>query len=158
MKQRLNWMVAGLVACCLVSAGCSSGKTTPKAFIVTGTVNYQGKPVEGASVTFTPVTESPETRPANGKTDAEGKFTLKTYYDPQTELNGAIPGDYNITVSKKENGGVSQQEMMAMMQAGKPVPQPKEVLPAKYLMPQQSGLKRTVKQGEKNDFPLDLTD
>jgi len=143
---------------CLAGSGCSSGSAIPKAFIVTGTVNYQGKPVDGAEVTFTPVTESKDTRAASGKTGADGKFTLKTYYDPQHELTGAIPGEYAVTVTKKDSSGPSQAEMMEMMKAGKPVPAPKDALPAKYATPQQSGLQRSVKAGEKNDFPLDLTD
>ncbi len=155
---RLMLAFASLVGSCLLATGCSSDKAPPKVTIVTGTLTYQGKNVEGADVSFTPVKETPTSRSANGKSDAQGKFALKTYLDPQHELNGAIPGDYLVTVTKKEGASASPDELLKLMKAGKPIPAPKDLLPAKYGLPQQSGFKRTVVQGEKNDFQLDMVD
>ncbi len=156
--SRLMMAFASLVGCCVLASGCSKGNAPPKVFIVTGTVTYQGKAVEGVDVTFTPTPEGPDKRSANGKTDAQGKFELKTYLDPQHELKGAIPGDYQITFTKKEGAGASPEELLKLMNAGKPIPAPKDLLPAKFGLPQQSGFKRTVVAAEKNDFQLDLTD
>lgn len=148
---------ASLVCICWFLAGCSSGKSAPKAYPVTGEVTYQGKPVQDADVTFSPATETPESRAASDKTDADGKYSLKTYYDPQHQLSGALPGEYKITVTKKE-AGADQAKLMELMKAGKPVPIPKDLLPAKYAVPMTSGLNRTVAADNNNQFKIDLTD
>lgn len=156
--SRLVLALASLASVCLLGVGCSSsGKGVPTASAVTGEVTYQGKAVEGADVTFTPATEKPETRAASGKTDATGKYSLKTYYDPQHELAGALPGEYKVTVTKKESGA-SQAQLMELMKSGKVVPIPKDLLPAKYGAPMTSGLIYTVSSSEKNAFKIELAD
>lgn len=152
MRPAWLGMLLGLLVTCW---GCG-GDGIPKAYPVSGVVTYQGKPVEGAEVTFSPAVEDPKARAAGGKTDAQGKFTLKTYYDPTHELGGAILGDYLVTITKKE-AGASQEEMMKAMQSGKPVPMPKDLLPAKYALPQQSGLKQTV-SASTPECKFELTD
>lgn len=158
IMPRLTLAFAVVLSSCLLPLGCSKGGAPPKVTIVTGGVKYQGKAVDGADVTFSPVVESQDSRAATGKTDAQGQFALKCYINPQTELNGAIPGDYKITVVKKEGTAASHDELMKLMQSGKPIPQPKDLLPAKYATTKDSGLRRTVLKGEKNDFQLELTD
>lgn len=156
--SRLILAFASLASVCLLVVGCSSsGKGVPKASPVTGEVTYQGKAVEGADVTFSPATEKPESRAASGKTDAAGKYSLKTYYDPQHELTGALPGEYKVTVIKKQ-AGTDQAAMMEAMKTGKPIPIPKDLLPAKYAVPTTSGLIYTVLSNEKNELKIELTD
>src|SRR5262245_14538073 len=60
---------------------------------VEGVVTLDGKPVEGAVVTFVP-TDDKGTTPV-GQTDSSGKFTLTTNGKP-----GAKSGDYKVTVTK----------------------------------------------------------
>jgi len=75
-------------------AGC--GGSSLKTYRVEGTVTHNGSPVEGASVTFTPADTSGST--AGGRTDAAGKYTLMTSFG----ANGAEPGTYTVTISKRE--------------------------------------------------------
>ena len=73
--------------------GC--GDSNPPTYKVTGVVTLEGKPVEGATVTFTPSGGS-EQKPAVGTSGADGKYSLTTF----TGGDGALPGSYKVTVSK----------------------------------------------------------
>jgi hypothetical protein len=83
-------LVAGLMPLC----GCGKGQLA--AYPVTGTVLVDGRPAEGAIVTFVPVEGSEalmKERPY-GEVDAQGKFQLMTF----VRGDGAPPGDYKVTV------------------------------------------------------------
>lgn len=76
-----------LTAAALV--GCSSDGLQP----LQGTVTLDGKPLEGAAISFSPIEGG---RPATGKTDADGKFTLASY----KAGDGLPAGSYKVTVVK----------------------------------------------------------
>ena len=59
---------------------------------VRGTVTLDGKPLEGADITFVPT----EGRSSRGCTDARGMYSL----DYTAELRGALPGDHRVMISK----------------------------------------------------------
>lgn len=64
---------------------------------VSGQVLVNGKPAELAFVVFHPLQGSEEVaklRP-RGKTDADGRYTLMTYWDG----DGAPAGDYKVTIT-----------------------------------------------------------
>lgn len=85
---------------CLLLAGCGSGRpdTTP----VSGKVTLDGAEVADASITF--VSADAGGRPAQGQTDAEGKFSLTTFSEQPG--GGAIPGEYQVSITKvKYEGG-----------------------------------------------------
>ncbi len=82
------------MALMLVASGCG-GKGGLVA--VRGVVTLDGQPVEGASVTFSP--EEDSGKAAGGLTDSEGVFDLTTF----SEGDGALPGDYRVTVTKTES-------------------------------------------------------
>ena len=93
MKVVNRLSLNGLLAALLAFAGGSGGGDRPATYEVTGQVAYNGKPLEGASVSFWAENSS---RAAEGTTDTEGKFSLSTF-----ELNdGAIPGAHKVTVTK----------------------------------------------------------
>ena len=77
--------------------GCSGAHGTAS---VSGTVLYKGQPVEGATVIFHPKGETPTAKPAQGKTDSGGHFSLAIYFGPGDQPSGALPGDYSVTVTK----------------------------------------------------------
>jgi len=74
------------------ACGCGGRVTT-----VEGTVTLDGKPVEGATVSFIPVGEKGQS--ANGFTDATGKYSLTT---GTGKKKGALAGEYKVTVTKSE--------------------------------------------------------
>jgi hypothetical protein len=151
-------MVAGLVGC---GAG---GGTDVGAVAVSGTVTYNGSPVEGATVVFAPT--GTDGKSAAGTTDAQGHFTLTTV----EAGDGAVPGAYGVTVTKSEGGaapGGTQTEEEAYA-SGFPEgdgatatpagPEIKDILPAKYKVAETSGLTATVEASGGGDFTFELKD
>jgi hypothetical protein len=144
------------VAMLLLFAGCSRKKNVPETVTVTGTVLLNGNTVEGAEVSFQPKSTGPDSHPARGTTDASGKFTLKTYIGPGTDVDGAIPGDYLVSVTKVESNSMTSQDMAKMTTSGKKIVPPKNLLPARYANPQKSKLTATVSADGSNDFKFEL--
>lgn len=126
--------------------GCGSGV---KIYPVSGTVTYKNAPVEGAQVTFT-AKEGDAIKPASATTDAQGRFTLKTFFAPGDERTGAMAGVYKVTLQKiPPSSGI--------VDPYKPGGMPKNELPGKYSSPLSTPFEKEVTAG-KNDFPLELMD
>ena len=81
-------------------AGC--GASTPPTTPITGTVTYDGEPLEGATITMTPEAGSTGSRSASGTSDASGNFIIKTVFPDGSTGDGAVAGSYTIRVSKLE--------------------------------------------------------
>src|SRR5687767_5188166 len=94
---RCPMRLVGLTVLLGATAGCD-GRRTPVA--VSGTVTLDGKPVEGATVTFHLVGDDTEGRPATGQTDKTGTFRLTTGGE-----DGARPGEYKVVVVKSVLAG-----------------------------------------------------
>jgi len=156
VRMNGTWLVA-LVGLAIV-VGCGGparDPNRPATVAVTGTVTYNGSPVEGATVTF--VTDSKDGRGAVGKTDGSGRFSLTTF----DAGDGAIPGSYKVGVAKVELVGVlSEEESNKYLERGENPPPPKErhLVPQKYNSAQNSGLVADVKAEGGNDFTFELTD
>jgi uncharacterized protein DUF6795 len=82
----------GLVILLAGAAGCDARRTPVP---VSGTVTLDGKPVEGATVTFHLLDDDKDGRLATGQTDKAGAFRLKTGNE-----DGAVPGEYKVVVIK----------------------------------------------------------
>jgi hypothetical protein len=141
----------GLVLLCgaLLAFGCGRSDRR-KVVPASGLVLYHSQPVEGAVVTFT---NSAATVSAYAKTGSDGRFRLTTY----GHEDGAVPGLQKVAVSKVEvssraTPGVDYSTTSAVP----PPPEEKHLLPERYARPDTSGLEVEVKQGEKNDFTLEL--
>ena len=151
--RKFNYLV--MLAALSVLVGCGGETELGGTAAVTGTVTHNGQPVEGATVTFSPTGEG---RAASGTTGADGRFTLTTLMAD----DGAMPGAYNVGISKTETqGAMTAEESEAYLQQhNQPPPPPvtKEVLPAKYKNPLQSGLTATVSEGTENNFTFELAD
>jgi len=90
--------------------------------------------------------QAPATR---GKSDRGGRFDVATYFGPDEQPAGALPGDYKVTVTKID-------EPKGAFDPHKDPP-PKNHLPAKYRTPQTSSLTATIKPG-RNRVTLELND
>jgi len=78
----------------LATAGCGgNGLVT-----VTGKVTLDGQPLSDATVIFVPVEGANKTTTPGGRTDESGVFYLMT----REPNDGAMPGEYNVTITKKE--------------------------------------------------------
>ncbi len=122
-------------------AGCGPGG--PSTVPVSGTVTYQGQPVDGARIMFV-ATGGP---PANGVTDAQGRFSLTTV-EPG---DGAVVGSYKVSITKR-------QEIPDPRQPDSPYKLTKDLLPARYSNLSQTDLTAEVKAGGPNDFKFELKD
>ena len=150
----MRMVFAYMPAFVLLVAGCS-GEGFPETHAVTGVVMHQGNPVEGATVTLVP--SDPKGRSASGVTDAEGKFAATSYFSPEHQPKGALPGDYAITVSKVEirelpEGLTPEEAQAAFAELGPP----KNLLPNAYRSPNTSGLKVTVGDAPPEPLTLEL--
>lgn len=158
MRYFLLWMLLLVLV-----AGCSAGGgDVPEGvdlYSAGGKVLFKDQPVEGATVSLQPKAPGATGpgRGAFGRTDADGVFELRTF----TESEGAVPGDYFLTITKTAvEGNLSNQEMDALTNAGRPVPPAvtRSLLPARYGDPQQSGLEASIKADGENRFEFALTE
>ena len=136
--------IGAVVLVCLVGCG---GRSLGK---VSGVVTYKGKPLEGASVMFI----AKDARPAQGTSDASGRYELTT-----SDLgDGAAAGEHTVIISKTEIVPPNQRSKDAKGRQGEGYEETRETLPVKYTRLMETPLKATVKPGEVNEFPFELTD
>ena len=159
----------GLTALCLIFSlvGCG-GQSDRKEYdthMVQGVVTLDGKPVPGATVTFTPV-DNKVGAPATGMTDEQGNYTLTTIGGGQTSEpgSGAVPGEYYVGVAKKEMPGSEVtstddpnygKQTSTYRVGGGQTAEITYIVPKTYENPRESGIKVTVKEGE-NNLPIKL--
>ena len=131
---------------------------------VTGTVMFDGEPMEGVNVSFAP-TGGGDARDSYGLTDAQGRFVLTI---PGTDYgSGAQPGEYIVTFSKVQDPmegqtgleGLSSEDLERELARRFPrgLPGPIDLLPARYNSRTNTPIAPvTVEQGGKNDFTFEL--
>jgi hypothetical protein len=164
----VRWLATGLLVL-LTCSGC--GAKLPATQTVTGTVSYQGQPVEGATVMFSRDSRSiAKGEIAIGQTDAQGRFTLTTHFGGETDAKGVIAGEYEVTVSKQvPPPGISASQYQAMVDAANKIgetgamvppdqqpPSTVELFPEHYSVVGRSKLSAKVTSEGPNDFPFAL--
>lgn len=98
VRQRLSrHYFVGFVLSSMICFGCSSGEDKRPTAPVSGKMSFQGNPVTGGSLTFSPImmTGNKETpgSAAFGNIEPDGSFTLTTY----KKGDGAIVGKHRVT-------------------------------------------------------------
>lgn len=133
--------------------GCSGGPDEnpnwPKRYPTSGTVTYQGKPIEGAEVTFT---NKAGTSTGVGKTDSAGKFKLTTY----TEKDGVVAGPQVVSIRRVDVIDKTPKDVDVSAGGVAVPPEIKWIIPEKFSIPAKSGLTAEVKETGTNDFNFDL--
>lgn len=132
----------------LTVSGCS-GRGGPMVEYVEGVVTFDGVPVGGASVGYSPVDRNAGL-PAGGKTDAAGRYRL-TAVGGGRERAGTAVGDYVVSITKVEivPPDAPQPPPPAWWNPSlgpKPVPI-RSLIPEAYGDPATSGLRAAVKAG-----------
>jgi hypothetical protein len=143
MATRSKVRLVTLSPCHLVTlsvflAGCGTSYAP-----VSGRVTLDGKPLEGAIVTFQPAADNPNRGTGSvGNTDEDGRFTLRVV-DPSTP--GAVPGKHVVLITLYEKGD------------GKPGAEKSgtQLLPVRYN--EQTTLTCTVPPGGTTEANFDLT-
>ena len=164
--------------CCLSTAvvavavifGCGDPSGLPRRYPVSGTVTYNGKPLDGGNMNFAPT--DPNGRAAGG-TIFDGQYSLTTH-DPG---DGALPGSYKVSIVAKEidpskvevkvktatKGGLTEAQKQAIalqfqqFSIGKAAAAAKNLIPANYSSPETSGLTFEVKE-RRNTANFELKD
>ncbi|QDT54333.1 hypothetical protein Pan44_23620 [Caulifigura coniformis] len=160
--MRLNWNLSALVLALAVT-GCGGEESTVVLAPVTGAVTLDGRPVDGATVVFSPKGEAPMSMAI---TDLNGKFELKT----GSGRPGAAVGDHGIAVVLSITSGGSPPPVspdglapLTPSEAGggqvvakHVAPRTVWMVPEKYSKPESSGLTATVPSGGLTDYKLEL--
>lgn len=133
--------------------GCSGAPSPPSTYPVSGKVTLNGKPVEGANLTFIPKTAG-DGATASGSTDAEGNYRLF-----QGSLNGAQPGSYKVILEAwvPKPGASIPAEMKNDKGQLAAMGLATQVIPTKYVDPAQTDLSADVDPNPAgNTFNFDL--
>lgn len=134
-------IAAGMLAASL--AGCSGGDGLPRE-PVSGSVDFDGKPLDKGSITFLPAEAE---LPTQGGADVmAGKYAI-----PRDQ--GLVPGKYRVVITSAGGDSEKSKDTTNGM-PGMSAPLPKELLPAQYNT--KSTLTAEVKAGDANLFEFDL--
>ncbi|MEW4454007.1 hypothetical protein AB1L30_15140 [Bremerella sp. JC817] len=171
MKTCRSWLSFSATALVVaILSGCGNSDL-PSTSSVKGHVTYEGKPLADAMVIFSRGSRRmAEGEIALGRTDANGNFELTTHVSGQADVKGAVPSNYEVTISKKvPPKGISEADYQARVDAlnkaseegssvapGKEPPPLVELLPRDVSVPGSSKLTAEVKSNEMNDFQFDL--
>jgi hypothetical protein len=131
--------------------GCGSGKlATVK---VSGTVTFEGQPLAGAMVNFSPKTAGAG-HPGYAVTDTGGRYKLQTLLgNPDA---GTTPGEYDVYIVKMEETPPTDSGLAGGSSATVFRPPPKSLIPDRYSSTATSGLTATVKN-KNNVIDFELT-
>lgn len=152
IQLRVNVGFVVLASFCLIlllGAGCQPGAGGAGGYPVSGVVRYQGKPVDGANVVFSPVDPQQGARAEAAKTDAQGRYSLKL-----------VPGEYAVAVTKYSQPGAQPSEPAGEYtppEEGAQTPVAKNELPEKYATASTSPLRLKLEPKE-TTFDIELTD
>ena len=78
-------------------SGCGGG---PPKQDVSGIFTYNDQPVANTQVAFIPEADQTDVKPAHGQTDANGRYTVRTYVKPGQEVKGAMVGKFKVTLTE----------------------------------------------------------
>lgn len=154
----MKWRECFAIVIMATFAGCGGGVSGPAFVPVSGVVTLDSKPIDGATIVFTPKKEG---APSMGFSDPDGKFTLKT----GSGRKGAAVGDHDVTVmlsisTETEAQATSDGLAPAMpneLGSNAPKAQPVKVgfvVPERYGKP--GALSVTVPSGGLTDHKLEL--
>lgn len=124
-------------------AGCGEA-TKPWEIVVpaSGKVTFEGKPVDGAELTLTPVSaEVPATVRPSAKSGADGSFTIGTYGTG----DGAPAGEYKVSAV-----------WFKVVNSGGSMVRGTNALPSKYANPETSGISVVIGDSETAIPAIDL--
>jgi hypothetical protein len=90
-----------------------------------------------------------------GTTDAEGKYTLSTYFSPSLTSDGAVPGSYNVTVTKAPPVANTESAHGDNV-SEEATPGPKSLLPKQYADPTGTSLRTNIEPGKPHEDKFEL--
>jgi hypothetical protein len=149
-----RWLArAAGFAALLALVGCSRGGGSGPFATVSGTVKYNGAPVDGAKVLFVGTTESKEGRDQFSTiTDSSGKYMIAGV----GKVPGIPPGMYKVVITKltvKSGAKVPEDfDLTQLEMSGLGV----NALPKEYGSPETTKLTATVEAGKNENMNFEL--
>jgi hypothetical protein len=155
-RPAFTWGRCSALLLALAITGCG-GQRGPKVEYVEGVVTLDGKPLEGASVGYSPLSPG-QGLPAGGKTDASGRYRLTAVRGGKPS-GGTAVGDYGVMITKQEI--IPADEPAPPPPRGGPPPDPvrlRSLIPEAYGEIATSGLQVSVKPGRNTgpEFTFEL--
>ena len=143
-----------LSTCLLCMFGCGPKGSIPGLVPASGTLTLDGTPVEGATISFLPVSQTADAVTVGTVSEAGGVFKLG--YRQYGE--GTLPGEYQVTVQKITIlNPISIEEATKLSEAGKDhVQQIQHDIPVKFNTPKTSGITITIPPKGDANILLDL--
>lgn len=128
----------------LSCSGCGPGVDLERTVPVSGTLTYQGKPLEGYKIVFHPVEDR---QGATAESRAGGAFTLGT----NEPGDGAAPGKHRVSINfiAEKMEGEPGKEVFTKIT-------PKFKIPAKYQAPETSGVEFEIPESGNASLSIDL--
>lgn len=99
MSDFHRWAAAAIAAVLVFPLGCKVHRDDTPLVPVVGTITLNGQPLSGADILLIPTGQTIG-QGAIGRTDASGRFELKT---PDNERTGAPTGSYKVVINKLVN-------------------------------------------------------
>jgi len=141
---------------CVLALACGCGPRGPAVEMVEGVVLLDGRPVEGATVFFSPAsgtTAGAAGLPAAGRTGPDGGFRLNAGGGAKPGAGTKI-GEYIVTVIKQESDPVPPPDL-AKPPVNPPEVTVRDLLPVRYSLGATTPLRANVKKG-KNVYRFEL--
>gem|GEM_PF-295705 len=143
----------------VVASGCGRAGPDIEVEPVGGVVLFNGEPVEGATVSFTPDRKgrTGTAVPAVGRTGPDGSFQLRALQSGRPVAAGTAVGQYIVTVTKQDTPAMTNPEF-----ANNPPPvippamlEVRDLLPPVYRQLTTTPLRAEVQAGD-NQFRFEL--
>ncbi len=137
-----KWTRAVIPLALVALFGCGSEEDSITLYPVKGTVTQNGKPMAGATITFTPNPTNAVSTPGGDATGPEGTFSIR-----YRNRSGLAPGKYTVTV------------MPSLDTSGSKVPDAfrDDPLMAQMALGQDPAKPKKEAAGEKSEFEAEVT-
>lgn len=142
-----SMLVTAVIPALLATAVAGCGPRRAAVYQVSGEVLLDGKPLAAADVTFVPQNG----RPALAQTDAQGRFTLRTW----AEGDGAVAGEHVVCIAKHDESSPPLNKPGAAADPYAAAYRP-NVAPPAYASPVTSPLRATIVPDAENHFRFEL--
>lgn len=142
--------------CCVFSVlvlcgACSRSPDAGKYAQVSGKITIDGKPLEGATVSFIPAEMKNNAEPSVGMTDASGAYSLSR----RRNNDGAWIGENKVAIEKRGPMKYVTSGMKSADPVGTEIPG-EPLIPQKYFSPKTSALSFVVKSGTNTNVDFDI--
>lgn len=136
-------LAACLTAAAVAATGCSSESDGLAREAISGTVTFDGQPLERGSITFLPEGQLPT---QGGAPIMDGKYSI-------AQNEGLVAGKYHVAITAPLGEGEKSKDTVSNAPGMPPKP-PKDLIPAQYNT--KSTLVADVEAGKANTFDFNL--